>query len=77
MWKLGLKHPTSLAVLHFLISKTSPGHGLVMSTARLAKQMGIAHRTVQKTIPILRACKFLKVLKLGNSNVYVVNSRLL
>lgn len=76
MWKLGIKHPMALAVLHFMVSKLSRGtNGVVISAAALAKQMGIAPRTVQNTITVLRDCKFVQVLKSGNVNVYIINSR--
>lgn len=76
MWKLGIKHPMALAVLHFMVSKLSRGtNGVVISAAALAKQMGLAPRTVQNTITVLRDCKFVQVLKSGNVNVYIINSR--
>lgn len=76
MWKLGIKHPMALSVLHFMVSKLSRGtNGVVISAAALAKQMGIAPRTVQNTIAVLRDCKFVQVLKSGNVNVYIINSR--
>lgn len=76
MWKLGIKHPMALSVLHFMVSKLSRGtNGVVISAAALAKQMGLAPRTVQNTITILRDCKFVQVLKSGNVNVYIINSR--
>ena len=76
MWKLGIQHPMALSVLHFMVSKLSRGtNGVVMSAAAMAKQMGISQRTVQNTIVVLRDCKFVQVLKSGNANVYIINSR--
>lgn len=76
MWQLGIKHPMALSVLHFMVSKLSRGtNGVVMSAAAIAKQMGISQRSVQNTIVILRDCKFVQVLKSGNANVYIINSR--
>jgi len=76
MWKLGIKNPMALSVLHFMVSKLSRGtNGVVMSAAAIAKQMGISQRTVQNTIVVLRDCKFVQVLKSGNANVYIINSR--
>lgn len=76
MWKLGIQHPMALSVLHFMVSKLSRGtNGVVMSAATIAKQMGISQRTVQNTIVVLRDCKFVQVLKSGNANVYIINSR--
>ncbi len=76
MWKLGVKHPLALAVLHFMVARLSRGtNGIVISAATLSRQMGISPRSVQKTITVLRDCKFVQVLKSGNVNVYIINSR--
>jgi len=75
MWKLGVKHPIALSVLHFMVSKLSYStDGLRISAAALAKQMGIAPRTVQNTIRVLKDCNFIQVMKSGNVNVYIINS---
>ena len=75
IWKLGVKHPLALSVLHFMVSKLSDGTtGLVISAAALARQMGIAPRTAQNTIRVLKDCKFIQVMKAGNVNVYIINS---
>lgn len=75
MWQLGIKHPMALSVLHFMVSRLNKGtNGVVISAAALAKQMGIAPRTVQSTITILRDCKFVQVLKTGNTNIYIINA---
>lgn len=70
-----MKHPIALSVLHFMVSKLSYGtNGLRISAAALARQMGIAPRTAQNTIRVLRDCKFIQVMKSGNVNVYITNS---
>ncbi len=75
MWKLGVKHPIALSVLHFMVSKLSYGtNGLMISAAALARQMGIAPRTVQNTVKVLKDCNFIQVMKSGNVNVYIINS---
>lgn len=76
MWQLGLKHPTALAVLHFMISKLTRGtNGIVISAPALARQMGISERTAKTATGILRDMKFVQILKSGNTNVYIVNSK--
>lgn len=76
MWQLGVKHPTALTVLHFMVSKMQRGtNGVVMSAGALSKQMGISTRTVQTMIAVLRDSKFVQVLKSGNTNVYIINSK--
>ncbi|MFZ6727677.1 replication/maintenance protein RepL [Undibacterium sp. MH2W] len=76
MWQLGLKHPSALAVLHFMISKLKRGaNGIVISAPALARQMGISERTAKSATAILRDMKFVQILKSGNTNVYIVNSK--
>jgi DNA-binding transcriptional regulator YhcF (GntR family) len=75
MWKLGVKHPMAVSVLHFMVSRLNRGtNGVVISAATLARQMGIAPRTVQSAIAVLRDCKFVQVLKTGNTNIYIINA---
>jgi len=77
MWKLGVKHPMALSVLHFMVSRLNRGtNGVVISASALAQQMGISTRTVQSTIAVLRDCKFVQVLKTGNTNIYIINSQI-
>lgn len=76
MWKLGVKHPTALAVLHFMISRLNRGAaGIVISAPAMARAMGISERTAKSATAILKDKKFVQILKSGNTNVYVVNSR--
>jgi hypothetical protein len=76
MWQLGVKHPSALAVLHFMISKMSRGtNGVVISAAAMSRQMGISARTAQAAVAVLQQNKFVQILKSGNANVYVINSK--
>lgn len=76
MWQLGLKHPMALAVLHFMISKLQRGtSGIIISAPALARQMNISERSAKSATAILRDMKFVQILKSGNTNVYIVNSR--
>lgn len=76
MWQLGLKHPMALAVLHFMISKLQRGtSGIIISAPALARQMEISERSAKSAVAVLRDMKFVQILKSGNTNVYIVNSR--
>lgn len=77
MWKLGVKHPTALAVLHFMISRLNRGAaGIIISAPAMARAMGISERTAKSATSILRDKKFVQILKSGNTNIYIVNSRI-
>lgn len=76
MWKLGTKYPTALAVLHFMISKLARGaSGVIISAPAMARQMGISERSAKAAVAVLRDMKFVQILKSGNTNAYIVNSR--
>lgn len=76
MWQLGIKHPSALAVLHFMISKLNRGAGgIVISAPALARAMGISERTAKTAVAVLRDARFVQILKSGNTNIYIVNSK--
>lgn len=76
MWKLGTKYPTALAVLHFMISKLARGaSGVIISAPAMARQMDISERSAKAAVAVLRDMKFVQILKSGNTNAYIVNSR--
>lgn len=76
MWQLGLKHPTALLVLHFMVSKMSRGaNGIIISAPALARQVGLSERAIKAAIAVLRDSRFVQVLKSGNTNAYIVNSK--
>jgi hypothetical protein len=74
MWMLGVKHPTSLAVLHFLTSRMHRGaNAVVISHEAIAATMNLTKKTIITAIARLAEGKFVQVLKSGKSNVYVIN----
>lgn len=76
MWQLGVKHPSALAVLHFMISKLNRGAGgIAISAPALARAMSISERTAKSAVGILRDARFVQILKTGNTNIYIVNSK--
>jgi hypothetical protein len=76
MWQLGVKHPSALSVLHFMISKMSRGtNGVIISAAALSRQMGISPRTAQGAVAVLQQNRFVQILKTGNANVYIINAK--
>jgi hypothetical protein len=76
MWQLGVKHPSALAVLHFMISKLNRGAGgIAISAPALARAMNISERTAKSAVSVLRDSRFVQILKSGNTNIYIVNSK--
>lgn len=76
MWRFGLKNPSGLAILHFLLGRLHRGSNAVaISAASMAKVMGISSRTVQTAVVALAKARFIQILKVGTANVYVINSQ--
>lgn len=76
MWKLGVKSPSALTVLHFMVSKLARGTtGVIISAPAMARQIGISERSVKSAVKLLEEMKFVQILKSGNTNAYIINSR--
>lgn len=59
-----------------MISRLSRGtSGIIISSAALARQMGISERSAKAATAVLRDAKFVQVLRSGNTDAYIVNSQ--
>jgi hypothetical protein len=76
MGLFGIKHPSALALLHFMTSRLHRGtNGVLMSLDALVGITGLSKRTVQNSIKALAEARFIQVLKSGKSNIYIINSQ--
>ncbi len=76
MWRFGLKNPSGLAILHFLVGRLHRGSNAVaISAAAMAEIMEISPRTVKNAVAALAKAKFIQILKIGTANAYVINSQ--
>jgi Helix-turn-helix domain len=76
MSKFGLKNPAALPVLHFLISRLNKGtNSIFISQQSIASLLDIDKKTVARSIAALASSNYLRIIKLGNSNCYEVNSQ--
>ena len=76
MWKFGLKNPTGLAILHFLVGRLHRGSNAVaISASAMAGIMNISPRTVQSAVAALAKARFIQILKIGAANAYIINSQ--
>ena len=76
MSKLALRQPAAMAVLTFMVSRLPRGSsGIVISSGALARKVGISERTVKRAVAILKEMRFVHVIKSGNTNAYVINSK--
>lgn len=75
IWKLNMKNPTAVSVLHYMMARMSrKATAYIASAATLASEMGVSPRTIQTAVQLLRQYNFVQILKSGNTNVYVINS---
>lgn len=76
MWRLGVKSPMALPLLHYMISHMVRKTTIFVASAKtLANELGCSDRTIQQAVKVLKNYNFLQVLKSGNANVYVINSQ--
>ncbi len=76
MWKLSRKSPTAITVLHFMISQLARGAtGVIISAPAMARKLKISERSVKSAVKMLKDMKFVQILKSGNTNAYLINSR--
>lgn len=76
MWRLGVKSPMALPLLHYMISHMVRKTTIFVASAKtLANELGCSDRTIQQAVKVLKNYNFLQVLKSGNTNVYVINSQ--
>lgn len=76
MWRLGVKSPMALPLLHYMISHMVRKTTIFVASAKtLATELGCSDRTIQQAVKVLKNYNFLQVLKSGNTNVYVINSQ--
>lgn len=76
MWRLGVKSPMALPLLHYMISHMVRKTTIFVASAKtLANELGCSDRTIQQAVKVLKNYNFLQVLKSGNANVYIINSQ--
>ena len=72
--KLALKAPMAMGVLLYLVNNMGRGNALAVSQGAIAK-LGISVRAVAGAVATLASRNFVEVVKVGNMNVYRINSR--
>lgn len=73
--KLALKAPMAMGVLLYLVNNMGRGNALAVSQGAIAKKLGISVRAVAGAVATLASRNFVEVVKVGNMNVYRINSR--
>lgn len=70
------KHPFASSVLFFIIEHMDTKNALACSFAVLEDYFGKSRMTIHRAIKVLEENGFIDILKMGTSNVYVVNHQI-
>lgn len=66
--------PNALPVLLILLEKMNKQNAILISQKALSQITGKTRQTISKAIKALKEGKYIQVIKVGNANIYVVNS---
>ena len=69
-------NPTAMKLFWWLISHMDKRNAIVVSQPTLAEELNCTVRTIQTAVADLREHKVMKILKSGNTNIYVVNAEI-
>jgi DNA-binding transcriptional ArsR family regulator len=69
-------NPTALKVFSWLIEKSDRRNAVLASYVAMAKALGVNERTVRRAVSYLAEKKLVVILKSGNTNIYVLNDRI-
>lgn len=73
--ELTLRSPAAMATLIYMINHMSRSNALVVSQKAIASELRISLKSVGNSVKLLTQHNFIETLKVGNTTVYVVNSR--
>lgn len=72
---LAIRSPAAMGTLMYMVNHMSRSNALVVSQKAMAKELGISLKSVGNSVKLLAAHHFIETIKVGNTSVYVVNSR--
>lgn len=73
--QLAMKHPTAMGTLLYLVNNMSRSNALMTSQQSIAKALNASSRAIRMAIATLEQYNYIQVVKVGTSNVYIVNTR--
>lgn len=72
---LAIRSPAAMGTLMYMVNHMSRSNALVVSQRAMAKELGISLKSVGNSVKLLTGHNFIQTIKVGNTSVYVVNSR--
>ena len=73
--RLALRAPMAMGVLLYLVNNMGRSNALAVSQGAMSKKLGISVRAVAGAVATSQNHNFIEVVKVGNMNVYRINSR--
>lgn len=74
---LSKRNPAAFQVLLYLAERMTRANAVVMSAEALGDAVGYSRSTIHRAVTLLESEQWLQVLKSGNTNAYIINSRVL
>lgn len=72
---LATKSPAAMGTLMYMLNNMSRSNALVVSQKAIATELGLSLKSIGNSIKLLTEHHFIQAIKVGNTSVYVVNSR--
>lgn len=72
---LAIRSPAAMGTLMYMVNHMSRSNALVVSQKAMASELGISLKSVGNSVKLLATHHFIETIKVGNTTVYVVNSR--
>jgi Cu/Ag efflux pump CusA len=72
---LAVKSPAAMGTLMYMVNRMSRSNALVVSQKAIATALGLSLKSIGNSVKILAEHNFIQTIKVGNTSVYVVNSK--
>jgi DNA-binding transcriptional MocR family regulator len=72
---LATRSPAAMGTLMYMLNNMSRSNALVVSQKAIAAELGLSLKSIGNSIKLLTEHHFIQAIKVGNTSVYVVNSK--
>lgn len=72
---LATRSPAAMGTLMYMLNNMSRSNALVVSQKAIATELGLSLKSIGNSIKLLTEHHFIQAIKVGNTSVYVVNSK--
>lgn len=72
---LATRSPAAMGTLMYMLNNMSRSNALVVSQKAIATELGLSLKSIGNSIKLLTEHHFIQAVKVGNTSIYVVNSK--